>query len=98
MSILDRYILRQFLTNFVILLFVFSLLFVVGDVMIDLDEFVEAGRNRVQTFGGNVAIETVKVIIDFDGPMVLLLYAFFSGLIVVGRPGSLTPALPAPAS
>lgn len=87
MAILDRYITRFFLINFLILLFVFMMLFIVGDVMIDMDEFVSAGRNFADRFGGSVALATLWKIFDYNGPMSLLLYVFFSGLLVMGAAG-----------
>jgi lipopolysaccharide export system permease protein len=85
MKILDWYILKQFLINFVILLFVFSLLFVAVNVLVDLDEFIEAGRaNPVM---GNKLLGTFYAVIDFNGPMVVLLFVYFSGLIAVAAMG-----------
>lgn len=46
MKIIDWYIIRQFLINFVIVTMVFMMLFVLVDLIIDLDEFLEAGRTR----------------------------------------------------
>jgi len=140
MTILDRYITRMFLTNFVILLVVFMSLFVIGDVIIDLDEFVQAAqvqvvRSRVTNMATahslpldtivplasqyakyeiaepiakemqlnleqtaalqeameapswRVTLQTIWVIFDYDGPMLLLIYVYFSGLLVVAAAG-----------
>ena len=87
MSILDRYIIKTYLLNFVILLAVLVALFIVGGVLIDLDEYVQAGEMFSEKYGGNVLYWTIYAVIDFDGPMQLLLYAFFSGLICVGAAG-----------
>lgn len=46
MKIIDRYIIRLFLINFVILTVVFMLMFMLVDFISDSDEFVEAGRVR----------------------------------------------------
>lgn len=43
MQTLDRYLVRQFLVNFVILLFVLTSLFVLIDVVVNLDEYLDAG-------------------------------------------------------
>jgi len=137
MKILDRYIIRQFLVNFAILYVVLMTLFVVVDLIVDLDEFLEAGRNwarrrtvarQAERIGqpastimdliehdadaaqtaqrlriseaqardlldratpGSV-LRTIGVVYsvgDYYGPLVILVYAFFSGLIIVGAMG-----------
>lgn len=86
MKILDRYVVRLFLINFVILAVAFLFLFLVVDLIVDLDEFLEAGRVRAGEFGG-VLWATLWAIWDYYGPVFLLLYVFFSGLLVVGAMG-----------
>jgi lipopolysaccharide export system permease protein len=86
MKILDRYVVRLFLINFVILAVAFLFLFLVVDLIVDLDEFLEAGRVRAEEFGG-VLWATLWTIWDYYGPVFLLLYVFFSGLLVVGAMG-----------
>lgn len=85
MKILDWYILKQFLINFVILLFVFSLLFVAVNVLVDLDEFIEAGR--LHPVMGNKLLGTLYSVFDYNAPMVVLLFVYFSGLIAVAAMG-----------
>lgn len=87
MSILDRYIIKNYLLNFVILLTVLVALFIVGGVLIDLDEYVSAGHTFADRNGGSVLMWTLWAIFDFNGPMQLMLYAFFSGLVCVGAAG-----------
>ncbi len=88
MSILDRYIIKTYLLNFVILLTVLMALFVVGGVLIDLDEYVAAGEVFAERQGSDSTFMwTVWAIIDFNGPVQLMLYAFFSGLVCVGAAG-----------
>lgn len=48
MLMIDRYIIRQFLINFMILLFVLITLFVLIDMVANLDEFIDAARHMVQ--------------------------------------------------
>lgn len=81
MKTIDRYIVRQFLLNFVILLAVFVLLVVVVDVAFNFDEFLKANRGR------GVVMGFLSTVIDYYGPMVPFLYVFFSGLIVVAAMG-----------
>ena len=86
MKTLDRYIVRQFLINYAILLMVFTLLFVVVDLIVDIDEFVKAGHLRAGE-GGGWLFATVWTIADYYGPTMVLLYVFFSGLVVVAAMG-----------
>ena len=86
MSILDRYILRLFLTNFIVLLTVLLTLFVTVDLLIDLDEFTQAGEVYADQYGGRFWA-TLWVIGDFYGPLLVLLYAVVSGLVVFGAMG-----------
>lgn len=88
MSILDRYIIRTYLLNFVILLTVLIALFIVGGVLIDLDEYVSAGEVFAKRDGSeSIWFYTLYAIVDFNGPLQLMLYAFFSGLVCVGAAG-----------
>ncbi len=84
MKTLDRYLVRQFLANFAILLVVLMGLFLVVDLIVDLDEFVQAGEAKAARFGGPWAWWMLLTVLDFYGPLMCLIYVFFSGLIVVG--------------
>lgn len=137
MKTLDLYIIRQFVINFAILYVVLMTLFVVVDLIVDLDEFLEAGRNWARrrtvarqaeqmgqpastimeliehdadpkqiaqrlriteaqaeglldraTPGGLLrTLGVFRAVGDYYGPIVILIYAFFSGLIVVAAMG-----------
>src|SRR5688500_19832955 len=87
MKIIDRYIIRQFVLNFLILMVIFGLLFTLVNVTLNLDDFLDAGRRRAAEFPGGVAAATVWAIADYNLPMVLLLFVFFCGLLVVGAMG-----------
>lgn len=50
MQLLDRYIIRQFLINFLILAFVLLSFFVLVDLIFNLDEFLEAGAARARAW------------------------------------------------
>lgn len=93
MKILDRYIIRFFLINFAILLVVLAVLFTIVNVIVDLDEFLEAGQVRADRFGGSVTVATLWSILDYNGPLMVLLYVFFSGLLVVAAMGFTFSAL-----
>ncbi|MEM8737425.1 MAG: LptF/LptG family permease [Planctomycetota bacterium] len=87
MKVLDRYIIKQFLTNFAVLFAVVMLLFVVVDLIVDLDEFVQAGEKHQDSWYGIPALATAATIVDYYVPVLLLVYVFFNGLIVVGAMG-----------
>ncbi len=92
MTTIDRYIIRQFLINFVILAVVLLSFFVLVDLVFALDEFVEAGRVWAERWaGGDDADEpgrwqrflgTLWAIADFYGPMLLLIICWLAGLLV----------------
>ncbi len=86
MTRLDRYLVRLFLINFLILMLVFMTLFLVVDLIVDLDEFLSAGRARGDEMG-SVVLGTLWTIADYYGPVAVLLYVFFSGLLVVAAMG-----------
>lgn len=86
MKILDRYILRQFFINFVILTVVFLSLFLVVDLVVTLDKFLEGGQYWSDRYGGLLPA-TLVVIADYYGPMLVLIYAFCSGVPVLGAMG-----------
>lgn len=137
MKTLDLYIVRQFVVNFAILYVVLMTLFVVVDLIVDLDEFLEAGRRwaQRQTVAQQADLMgqpedtvlellkndadasqaaqrlgipeqqaqelldgatpgfmlrttgVIRTITDYYGPIIILVYAFFSGLIVVAAMG-----------
>ncbi len=88
MHTLDRYIIRNLLINFAALLAVMIGLFVVVDLIIDLDEFVQAAHARqTRGGGGGFLIGLALTVVDYYGPLTLLLYVFFCGLLVVGAVG-----------
>ena len=86
MNILDRYIVRAFLVNFGILLVVLMSLFVLVDLIIDFDEFLKGGQVRADRYGG-VFLATMFSIVDYYGPVIVLMYVFLSGLLVVTAMG-----------
>ena len=87
MKTLDRYIIKQFLTNFVVLFVVVMMLFIVVDLIVDVDEFVQAGEVHKDLWYGIAALATAAAVVDYYVPVVLLVYVFFNGLIVVGAMG-----------
>lgn len=86
MKTLDRYIIKLFVQNYVILCVVLSGLYVLVDLIVDLDEFLKAGRIHGEEMGG-VVIGTAWVMADYYGPVLLLIFSAMSGLLVVAAMG-----------
>jgi len=86
MKTLDRYIVKLFLQNYVILGVVLSGLYFMVDLIIDLDEFLKAGRAHADRFG-SVLLSTAWVMADYYGPILLLIFTAMSGLLVVAAMG-----------
>ena len=93
MKLLDRYILRLFALNFVILLVVIMAMIVMVDMMFNLDEFMDAGRSMAQRDGGSTFIATLRILLDYYGPQVCFIYVYIAGLIVVAAMGFTFTAL-----
>ena len=87
MRILDRYILKQFFLNLVILLVVFGCIFVVIDLLLNADHFIEAADRHAQRDGGQQWTWVLWLIFDFYWPVMCLWYMFFSGLLVTAAMG-----------
>ncbi len=86
---IDRYIIRRFLTNFVIL---FTLVYVLAtsiDISLQVDEFMQA----VRTITGDDAAwwdsarTFVRSVVEFHAPRIFQLYAYLLGLTGVGALG-----------
>lgn len=86
MSTLDRYIIRTFLINFAVLAAVLVGLFVVVDLLVDLDEFVKGARVFADDYGGFIPA-LIVVMAGWYGPLLLLMYVNGSGLIAVAAMG-----------
>lgn len=86
MKLLDRYILRLFLLNFVILFVVITGLILLLDLILNFDEFVQAAQ-RLESDGWAQAWQVVLTVVDFYGPRVLLFYVYFAGLLPLGAAG-----------
>lgn len=86
MTILDTYILRRFLFNFVVLLLLVFVLGAAIDVVVQLDEFTSAAR--AMGGGGERALLTVWAVVslavDFHAPRLFQFYAYLLGLTSVG--------------
>ncbi|MCI0363646.1 MAG: LptF/LptG family permease [Phycisphaerales bacterium] len=89
MSILDRYIFVRFATNFCILFGLLFLLAVGVELVLALDEFVDAARTVAGPDAGAAAVvgKVLTLAIDMQTPRVFQLYAYLHGLVAVGAVG-----------
>ncbi len=89
MRLLDRYIAGRFIGNFCIL---FMLLFVFAvsiDILLEIDEYVDAAKLQVGEEAGAVStvIAFIEIIVNFHGPRIFQFYAYMVGLLIVGAMG-----------
>ena len=88
MSLLDRYIVGRFLSNFAIL---FALLFVFAvaiDLLLQLDRFVDVVQARTPEAGPLWrTVVLAAVVLDFHGPRIFQFYAYMLGLLSIGAMG-----------
>ena len=90
MRLLDRHVIRLFVVNHLILTVVLLGLFFLVDLIVDLDEFLQAGNRLKDNFGGGFfgsVAATFATVVDYYAPLLLMIYVFFSGLIAVGAMG-----------
>lgn len=93
MSLLDRYIARQFLTNVVLLFVILFSFIVVIDVSLNIDQFLDMAK-RLGAQGSDQEPGTIRqsvlsvlLIADLWWPKLLQLYNFLLGMIMVGAMG-----------
>jgi lipopolysaccharide export LptBFGC system permease protein LptF len=89
MTLLDRYIARRFLANFAILTALLFAFAVSVDLLLQLDEYVDAARARVGKEAGLLPLlgALVGIVADFHGPRIFQFYAYMVGLLGVGAMG-----------
>jgi len=88
MKTIDRYIIRQFLLNFIILLVVLVGMIIMIDMLLQMEKFVKEARRLTQSGqDGSVILQMFKTIADFYLPFIPLLYVFLSGLVTVAAMG-----------
>lgn len=88
MNILDRYIARQFLLNVLVLLVLFSSLFIAIDVVLNMRDFVKAGAQLAGSQGSlRHGVATLVWIIDYWGPRLLQTLNLLLGMTLVAAMG-----------
>lgn len=84
MKLLDRYILRQFLVNYLVLFAVLSLLIVTLDLILNFDEFAQA----TEELSGLARVSgTLWLIADFYGPQLAMYYVYSAGILPIAAAG-----------
>lgn len=89
MLLLDRYILRRFFVNYIIL---FVLLFTFAaaiDLILHLDRFIDPARGAVGDDAGLIAtsIAFIVLVADFELPKASQFFAYLHGMIAIGAMG-----------
>ncbi|MFG0315221.1 MAG: LptF/LptG family permease, partial [Phycisphaerales bacterium] len=93
MTLLDRYIAKQYLINVIALTVILFSFVVVIDASLNIDEFLQRAGDLAVQHGeespGAVRrwIVTFLLIVDFWWPKLLQLYSFLIGMILVGAMG-----------
>lgn len=93
MTLLDRYIAKQYLFNIVALTVILFSFVVVVDASLNIDEFLEPASELAQQQGEDEPgalrrwIVTMLLVFDFWWPKLLQLYSFLIGMILVGAMG-----------
>lgn len=93
MSLLDRYIARQFLVNILTLLVILCCLVVAVDASMNVDRFARIASRLLEERGETDssvlrrAGVTVGVVVDLWWPRLLQLYNFMIGMVMVGAMG-----------
>ncbi|MHC4947251.1 MAG: LptF/LptG family permease [Planctomycetota bacterium] len=89
MKLLDRHILGRFFANFAILFALLYMFAVAIDLILNLDEFVDAARERLDEDASTAAFVglVVRLMFDFQGPRFFQFFAYLHGLVAVGAVG-----------
>ncbi len=89
MRILDGYIVRRFLANFIVLLALLFVFAVSVDLLLELDEYVDVARERAGEDSSALTktIALIGVVVNFHGPRIFQFYAYMLGLLTVGAMG-----------
>lgn len=92
MSILDRYIARQYLTNIILLFVVLFAFVVVIDFSLNFDEFVRSARQMGKVGDQDpstlrTGVLAVFLVMDLWWPRLFMLFGYMLGLVLVGAMG-----------
>jgi lipopolysaccharide export system permease protein len=92
MSLLDRYIARQYLTNIIALFVLLFAIIIVVDFSLQFDEYVKIAGSMHRAAGQpdtplNNGATALYLVFDLWWPRLFLLYNFLMGLVLVGAMG-----------
>jgi len=93
MTLLDRYIAKQYLFNIIALTVILFSFVVVIDASLNIDEFLQRAGDLAQQRGEEAPgavrrwVVTLLLVVDFWWPKLLQLYSFLIGMILVGAMG-----------
>lgn len=89
MWVIDRYIARRFLINFLTLLILLFVFVVSIDLVLALHRFTDVASQRVDPHGGVIArtLALTGVVLDFHAPRIFQFYAYMVGMLSVGAMG-----------
>ena len=87
MKTLDRYIIRQFLVNYLVLFTVLMLLIITLDLMVNLDEFAQIAEGMPDAGSLKKLGAVIWAVLDFYGPQVFVFYLYAAGVLPVAAAG-----------
>lgn len=89
MLIIDRHILARFFINYAILFALLFLFAVAIDIILSLDDFVDASRKIAgeDASGARATWQLLIVIVDFELPRICQFFAYLNGLTAIGAMG-----------
>jgi len=90
MTILDRYLLRQYFLNFFLLFLLLFIFTCMIDLFLNIDRFIEAVEATIPAEGlGRLARAqaTAWMVVDFYWPRLFQFYSFLLGIISIGAVG-----------
>jgi lipopolysaccharide export system permease protein len=91
---IDRYIIKQFLLNYLLLFAALMLLIITLDLIVNLDEFTQVtDRMAESATGGEKFRAVIWAIVDFYGPQVFLFYVYAAGVLPIAAAGFTFAAL-----
>jgi len=91
---LDRYILKQFLINYLVLLAALMILIITLDLIVNIDEFAQVAQRMPETVSaGEKFAAAAWAIVDFYAPQVFLFYVYAAGVLPIAAAGFTFAAL-----
>ena len=94
MKVIDRYIIRQFLVNYLVLFAALMLLIITLDLIVNIDEFTQVTDRLAEDASAWAQFtEVVWAILDFYGPQVFLFYVYAAGVLPIAAAGFTFAAL-----